>query len=1346
MADVEYGVQTARVQRPSVKSGLKVQLTMLTRFRATILLLALLFAGRAGTVDAAGGAKPTTVLPPAALRGYGTIAGRFWSLAQPTGASLLQIDCESVSKAQLLHAKYLSDLGLLPGVKRVTLPNRVEASEVAGQGAVCALRDGRRVLVLTAPTPSALARAVTTQSEAAGGRELVSKPEVQVPMWLDRWDKFGFRFYYRPWMMPHAGDGDQRGYDITKEFSWAQSQQRSGLVFWEGPTAVDTGESIEGRASWDWAQEWSKAKGLPVGVNDAAGFGPPTWLANRYREENSQPMPGFVGTEHSVGDRGFGAPGWLSWSAGRAKDVQLGLMQSSLRRWAQDANVTTFLEPHGELRHGAQSLLLEYGPVADAGYRTFLREKYGTLAAVNARWETHHADWGRVRVPELASFAGGGADAFDLTGPWRVSYEQDGKPAPSAWFSAEADDASWPELIAPGHDRAMLLPKKPAVFRRHFAVPAAWKAKNAHVWLYAWDMNGGTGDKVAAYLNGSKVGEDTLSHATPHRGAWDVSKSLRAGDNVLALRLPQGMLAYRVYLSPHEPRQYPDLGKALNAQWADFTDWQEWSHAQVVRRGMEMIRQVDANRSIVMMAPEGYVSSIKPLAEDFGGEFHDTGIMGVIFADYLPMLARGSNLPFSVEPGGPAGSLDEFKKMIGLYSTQGVQGLDYFIHIGNVMWPDDIRRYFEDNLRVIHLLGKYHSPRAEVAVLLSSRSENLSTFPFGSFLEPGDADLNLRGGYWNWNAGALLRDFYERDAVSEFDFARGNAGRYRVIVDSNTAIMDAPLARDIEKWVRAGGTFITLAQTGRHTSTAKDAWPISRLSGYRVTHIDRMTGTPQTRRLKRAPGQTVFRAEDEALWDAAPANGLSLQRVAPDAHDLLLWEDGSVAAGCRPLGKGFVVHMGAKFSGGRIPDHIDPGPGSADVKALTGMLTRLLEWRKVAPIPARLSAQGAPEGPVLLRHFETNNGLYDVWTLWNQKSQAVQTDLVLDSRPTLAFDVQSGTRIPISRGASGATLPNIALEGGQTRVFLTPRGPLSGAPLQWLDVQRHWWRASQAPRPKVLPAPEHKLSRDLSQNWAWKSLGPADNAEPLAAPGTDDLAWAKRPLGFWSTPGRESVQHALFRRAFTVPAEWNRGRVELWLESWYLPTFADQGRVFLDGRLVRDWNDNGVLGETYDGALKPGSTHTLAVEIRGEHPLVGSRGPAWLWYQPTPQSSLDLAGEWTPSRDALHLGAPVTLPGGGFDALTLRRVVTVPASHRGQNAVLSVEGGWPLVGVIVNGHLTQRHGHRFGDRWTLNITPWVRWGQPNEIELFCPDLSSFDSGDHVIRSLRLDFHNRGDYP
>ena len=40
-----------------------------------------------------------------------------------------------------------------------------------------------------------------------------------------------------------------------------------------------------------------------------------------------------------------------------------------------------------------------------------------------------------------------------------------------------------------------------------------------------------------------------------------------------------------------------------------------------------------------------------------------------------------------------------------------------------------------------------------------------------------------------------------------------------------------------------------------------------------------------------------------------------------------------------------------------------------------------------------------------------------------------------------------------------------------------------------------------------------------------------------------------------------------------------------------------------------------------------------------------------------------------------------------------------------------------LVGVIVNGRYIRRHHHRFGDRTWLDITPFLRFGEANELIL-----------------------------
>ncbi|MDQ3815346.1 MAG: beta-galactosidase, partial [Armatimonadota bacterium] len=859
--------------------------------------------------------KPTLTLAPIQLRGYGKVSGQFRKIDQPPGASILQITCESAAKAQIVHAKYLSDLGLLPGVTEITLPDGVTAPEVAGQGAIAALRAGAQVFILAARNQGALAQLVARQFK---GAKPVSRPEVEVPMYLDRWDKFGFRFYYRPWEYPPSlPRPEYKTYDFAHEFEWAEKQERTGLVFWNDQNRVDTAEGLMNEVWWDWGQNAARARRLPVAINITAGGGAtPVWLLNRYREQTQQRMPGYVGDFYAVARQDNGGHGSTSWNATEMKDVELSLLQSSVRRFSADPNVVSWLEPHGELIHGAHDILMEYGPVADASYRRYLQQKYKTPAALSQRW---HGDanripsWDAVRVPELASFLGWGTQAIDLTGTWRIGYESGpgGKeytadelraytekllptePVPAAWFTTEFDDSAWPTVVAPGHDRTMFLPKRPAVYRRKFEVSAEWKANHPRAWLYIWDLNKAWTGLVQPYLNGQKLGESKVKHPHPHWDVFEATAALKAGTNQLSLRLPQGFLAYRVYLSPEEPTQYPNLGEKKNAQWVDFIEWVQWSRIETCRRGVEMIRQVDPNRQITFMHPDEYSDGVKRLAQDYGGEFHNTGYMGAFYADYNPLLMQGAGLPFSIEPGGPPDSLPIYKKMMGLYYSEGVQSVDYFIHIGNVLWNDDIRQEFEATQPLVHLIGKYHAPQAEVAVLYATGVSGLTGYPWGN-----DPNVNLGSGYWQWNVAANLRDRYARDGLTESDFTRGNAAKYRVIIDSNTSIMDEALIRGIEQYVRDGGTFITFVQTGRHTPEQKDAWPISRLTGYRVTRINRYNPDGQVpaeewHKLRAAPNQTIFRPDNWKVDIAA--NGLALQKVAPDCQDLLLWEDGSVA-------------------------------------------------------------------------------------------------------------------------------------------------------------------------------------------------------------------------------------------------------------------------------------------------------------------------------------------------------------------------------------------------------------------------------------------------------------------
>ena len=195
--------------------------------------------------------------------------------------------------------------------------------------------------------------------------------------------------------------------------------------------------------------------------------------------------------------------------------------------------------------------------------------------------------------------------------------------------------------------------------------------------------------------------------------------------------MPQGYLGYRIYLTGTEAKQYPNLGEGLNSEWVDYQNWRQWARIESVRRGLEMIREVDPNRPITMMAPNYAADGEKVLAAEYGGEFHDTGYMSGCFNDLLPALMRGSDLPVSLETGGSAGNLVDLETDMGNWQMEGLNGVDYFIHIGDIMWRPELRKHFEAQLPQLHLIGKYHLPKADLAVLFSTTAARLTGFPMG---------------------------------------------------------------------------------------------------------------------------------------------------------------------------------------------------------------------------------------------------------------------------------------------------------------------------------------------------------------------------------------------------------------------------------------------------------------------------------------------------------------------------------------------------------------------------------------------------------------------------------------
>ena len=263
-------------------------------------------------------------------------------------------------------------------------------------------------------------------------------------------------------------------------------------------------------------------------------------------------------------------------------------------------------------------------------------------------------------------------------------------------------------------------------------------------------------------------------------------------------------------------------------------------------------------------------------------------------------------------------------------------------------------------------------------------------------------------------------------------------------------------------WVNRGGTFITFEQTGRHTSTQHDVWPIAALTGYDVIAVER-----KGRDLKLAAGQTVL--PDNAL-KAVPNNwGLTLKKHAADdtsCQDVALWDDGTVAAGVRKIGKGLVIDFGM-FDSCRSSRRRSTKWGSSMFPGI---------W---------------PTTRSIMRHFVSNNGLYDVWTMWNQQKSARKTDLVIDEgQPHRHRDGREHRRKATRRRGQTTPAPKVAdlaFEPLQTRVLLTPTSHLAGAPAEWFWLQRGWWRGTADAGP---PMASYKptIALDLTDDNAFHIL------------------------------------------------------------------------------------------------------------------------------------------------------------------------------------------------------------------------------------------------------------------
>ena len=136
-------------------------------------------------------------------------------------------------------------------------------------------------------------------------------------------------------------------------------------------------------------------------------------------------------------------------------------------------------------------------------------------------------------------------------------------------------------------------------------------------------------------------------------------------------------------------------------------------------------------------------------------------------------------------------------------------------------------------------------------------------------------------------------------------------------------------------------------------------------------------------------------------------------------------------------------------------------------------------------------------------------------------------------------------------------------------------------------------------------------------------------------------------------------------------------------------------------------------------ALRPGE-NVLAVKVTGGKEFAGLSGAVWIEPERILSPALELAGAW----QVLGMDGTVKATAAAPLNVTARSVaqtVTVPASWQGRDVYLHLETpDQNLSAIVVNGHpfTYTSFTHHFGTRTDLNVSLYLRAGQPNRIELW----------------------------
>jgi len=1234
------------------------------------------------------------------LRGFGSIQ----ESELPNGQGI-RFDCDSQAHAVLLIEKLARDMAA-----SATAPSQWTTIAIAGRKAPVLARPGLGGYLVLAKGTSAYCFTMPLAAGQPGSalafpaaEPLVDgavfyDPALSYPVYLDKWSSTGIGSWYPyPW-----GDKWTKGHPNTVDEHFAFAK-KYGL----------TVQPNNGRAQLDNLLPKIHQFGLPYHFAQWMDWS--ASLAILDPEDLYVPSPLFTFAPTYYGQVSFGSQNleaYRNWD----------WVQSN-RKHVTDPNLVDWLDPNGEIGAVAWHAPWDFSENNRANLVKWLRDIKGySLIALGDAWygdPQRFAAWDQVQIPKGYDFYGYKTGDLLAGKTWRLHTASADAGLKAGYQQEKFADAKWVNFQMPGAEVPAIewQAQIPTWYRGEINAPADWlDSRPAHgkVFLDIASLSSARGPKSPdrIWLNGTELGSLAAAGGTQIIAQRDVTGLLHPGSNSIVYLPadPGDGIRGIFFLSTSTLETYPFSDPHLNARYSDWEEYCAWAPLPRVEATLKAIRGMDPDRPIKVHAAEDRDLFI-PLMAKYGAYPHNTGNGGFL-RSWDKRTGYVWGIPASAELGGPFETdVNDLKRYVGFFIFQGINAFDQFHNLQDMMFHPGFSEIWAEYMPYFHLANRYDIKKPDIALFLSHLNLRLPS-PRGI---PYTFDLGR---------GDLQSIGYSYVYIDETSLAAGLAKDYPVLWDTGSAIMDASTVANLKSYVENGGTYVAIQDTGRHTRTRRDAWPISALTGFRVQEIRPMTGgtitilkdQPLFSKLAGRSFENRGRSVDYSDYNFAD-KCLVLDPVEPGVQVLARYQDGTIAAGMRQLGKGRAITLGSPF----WRDSYDklgywhPGDGQS------AFLEDILAGIGLHPLCASDNRQ------IWREQYLANNGTEDYLVLWNQSDKPQTANLTWQMAHPAAtlYDPKNGAQTPASSTAGATGIKSVSFKPYETIILAAQR---ERAPQEcvsdWFNHLALWERPS-APgvavqRPDV-PLYQIELSDSVSGvvvsagDYASLDLAAISRGSGVALAWQSDLRLVDSELlGIAAPPSG----HTVYRVPIDLPATWQAGDHYFFK---FIPVPGTRGAtigLYLNGEKLPDMPITNQTTARIDI-----SSHLLAGKpnmLIMSGPPAGSVGRLVIERQPRALDSIEVSGQFDIQATEDSGLAPTTLPGLFKGLFANKNNVTVPASWQGSRVFIRIAtAGNPAQygGFAINDKVVF-HPLDGNSRVTyMDITPWVKLGTPNRLLL-----------------------------